>query len=161
TPEITAYGGGIAFAFGKSAKASIGAAVARNVIADTTRAWVGGFREEAGAALPDVGTTVVSAPTGDVDAQTTATIDVIAAAGSGSSKFAVGGAGTLNDVTSETQARVGSSADVGGTSVNVHAADTSTIQSLTGALAVAKEGAIGGSVNRNVIGTTTRASVQD
>ena len=96
-----------------------------------------------------------------MSATTTAQIDAIAAAGSGTKgTLAAAGAVTLNEISNATDARVATGdAVIISSTLDVDAKDDSTIQSLQFALSGSSSFAIAASVVDNVIGNTIRASI--
>ena len=118
---IDSFGGGLAGV----AKASVGAAISKNRIDDTTEAWIDG--------------------SADVDATGTLTLDAgaeqsiasLAFGGAGAEFFALGGSLSDNAISSTTRAFItGSSDAAAGGDAQVHATDDSTIRAFAGGVGI-------------------------
>ncbi|MGH7337977.1 MAG: hypothetical protein ACREI7_10380, partial [Myxococcota bacterium] len=125
---------------------AVGAAFSKNSFDNTIRAFITGA--------------AVNAPTVDVVAGTTASIQAIAVGGSLGDKNALAGSVTLNEISSRIEASISSSTVTASTAVKVSAQDDSSIMAIGGSGALSGKGnAVGAAFSKNDVVNTIRSSI--
>jgi len=141
-PTIEALAGGLAGA----GTAAVGAAFATNDIDDTTRSYIAGSNVTAGPVT--------------LSATSTATIESLTVAGSGSGTFALGGAVGIDNIGDVTEVYINTGATINATgALSMTATDDPTITAGAGAIDGAGTAAISAGVATNNISDTVTAYI--
>jgi hypothetical protein len=164
---IGSLAGNVNASLGATGVAAIGVAFAVNVVSDTVSAFID--NSIAQAATGDIDVDASFAPPASLPAGLDVQIAAMAVSGSGAANIAGAGSVALNWITNSVTAKIeniastlvpatGSAIQAANGTVNVEASDSSTINSLAGAIAVAgvgvesASGAVGASVAYNNLG---------